>query len=51
MNFEKFFEVNDIDTSFKRAYFLHLLADYYFFGNHITHSDLIGKTLMDIVKI
>lgn len=51
VNFEKFFEENNIDTSFKRAYFLHLLADYYFFGKYITHNDLIGKSLMEVVKI
>ncbi len=51
VNFEKFFEKNDINTSFRRAYFLHLLADYYFFGKYITRHDLIGKTLIDVAKI
>ena len=30
VDFKKFFEVNDINTSFLRAYFLHLFCDYYF---------------------
>jgi hypothetical protein len=48
VNFEKFFENNDLDTSFKRAYFLHLICDYVFFGEYITHDSISGMTFDEI---
>lgn len=48
VNFEKFFANNDIDTSFKRAYFLHLICDYVFFGEYITHDNVRGMTFDEI---
>ena len=46
-----FFNLNDINTSFLRAYFLHLLCDYYFFGEYISNKKLEGLSFMDAVKI
>lgn len=41
---------NKLDTSFNRAYFLHLLADYLFFGKYVT-SDLIkGLKTEEVVR-
>lgn len=51
VNFSNFFASNEIDTSFRRAYFLHLLADYYFFGKYITYEEIQGLSLEEIVKI
>ena len=35
VDFKLFFEQNDLTSSFLRAYFLHLICDYYFFGEYI----------------
>lgn len=51
VDFKLFFENNDINTSFLRAYFLHLLCDYRFFGEYITNEKLVGLTFMEAVKI
>ena len=51
VSFKKFFEENDLNTSFIRAYFLHLLCDYYFFGDYVTNEKLEGISFMDVVKI
>ena len=44
INFAKFFDCNDLATSFLRAYFLHLICDYLFFGEYVTSEDLKGLT-------
>lgn len=44
VNFAKFFACNDLSTSFLRAYFLHLICDYLFFGEYVTSEDLKGLT-------
>lgn len=44
VNFNKFFSCNDLTSSFLRAYFLHLICDYLFFGEYVTHKDIVGKT-------
>ena len=51
VSFKKFFEQNDLNTSFRRAYFLHLLCDYCFFGEYITNEKIKDIPFMDIVKI
>ena len=51
VDFNKFFASNDINTSFLRAYFLHLLCDYYFFGDYIDDDRLKGLSFTDVVKI
>ena len=51
VDFNLFFQSNDIDTSFLRAYFLHLLCDYRFFGEYVTDERLVGLSFMDAVKI
>lgn len=48
VNFDKFFACNDLSTSFLRAYFLHLICDYKFFGEYVTHKDIVGKTFNEI---
>ena len=51
VDFNLFFQNNDIDTSFLRAYFLHLLCDYRFFGDYIKDDRLAGLSLREAVKI
>ena len=51
VNFDKFFVFNDLSTSFLRAYFLHLISDYLFFGEYITNKEINGKTLLEIRDI
>lgn len=51
VSFKSFFNQNDINTSFRKAYFLHLLCDYYFFGNYVTNEKLKDLSFMDAVKI
>ena len=51
VDFNLFFQSNDINTSFLRAYFLHLLCDYYFFGEYVTDERLSNLSFMDAVKI
>ena len=46
-----FFEFNDINTSFLRAYFLHLLCDYRFFGEYISNSKLDSLSFSEAVTI
>ena len=48
VNFDKFFSYNNLSTSFLRAYFLHLISDYLFFGEYITHEDIKGMSLVEI---
>ena len=48
INFQKFFNSNDLSTSFLRAYFLHLICDYKFFGEYITKDDIKGITIDEI---
>lgn len=51
VDFNLFFQNNDINTTFLRAYFLHLLCDYYFFGEYISDDRITNLSLMDAVKI
>ena len=46
---EKFLEQNKIDTSYKRGYFLHLIADYYFY-NELVEIDKVNKFSDQILK-
>ena len=48
VNFGKFFASNDLSTSFLRAYFLHLISDYLFFGEYITQEDIKGMSFVEI---
>ncbi len=51
VDFNMFFKDNDINTSFLRAYFLHLLCDYAFFGEYVSDERLTKLPFMDVVKI
>ena len=51
VNFNLFFSYNDINTSFAKAYFLHLLCDYYFFGDYIKDERLKDLSLRDAIKV
>ena len=51
VDFNLFFQFNDINTSFLRAYFLHLLCDYYFFGKYVSKEKLEKLSFMESVKI
>ena len=51
VDFSLFFQSNDINTSFLRAYFLHLLCDYRFFGDYITDERLFGLSFKEAAKI
>lgn len=51
VNFELFFSYNDINTSFAKAYFLHLLCDYYFFGEYIKDERLKDLSLKEAIKV
>ena len=51
VDFSLFFQSNDINTTFLRAYFLHLLCDYRFFGEYITDERLMGLSFREAVKI
>ena len=51
VNFSLFFQSNDINTSFLRAYFLHLLCDYRFYGDYVTDERLIGLSFNEVAKI
>ena len=50
VNLNSFFELNDINTSFLRAYFLHLLCDY-FFLDKCAKKDVNNMPFNDAVKI
>lgn len=53
-NIGKFLEENEIDSSFNRGYFLHLITDYLFYNKYLDHFtkdiyqdyDIINKRLM-----
>ena len=51
VDFKLFFEKNNLDTSFRRAYYLHLLCDYYFFGEYIKDEQLSHYTYEEAVKL
>ena len=51
VNFNLFFSYNDINTSFAKAYLLHLLCDYYFFGDYIKDERLKDLSLRDAIKV
>lgn len=46
-----FLKNNEINNSFMRAYFLHLLCDYYFFGDYIYDDKLSKYPLKDAVMM
>ena len=46
-----FLKNNEINNSFMRAYFLHLLCDYYFFGDYIYDDKLNKYPLKDAVMM
>ena len=48
VNFHSFFENNDLSTSFLRAYFLHLICDYLFFGEYITSDQIKGLSFIEV---
>ena len=48
VNFQKFLNDNNINTSFLRAYFLHLISDYLFFGEYITGKDIENLSFVEI---
>ena len=52
VGFKPFFEKNDINTSFLRGYFLHLICDFYFFeeyGKSDKIKDMSFKELVETV--
>ena len=49
VDFNRFFEKNDLSTTFLRAYFLHLVCDYYFFGEYITSEKLANRPAEEII--
>lgn len=51
VDFNLFFKNNDITTSFLKAYFLHLLCDYYFFLDYIKDERLINLSYIEALKI
>ncbi len=51
VDFSLFFQSNDINTSFLRAYFLHLICDYRFFGEYIEDKRLIDLSFDEAIKI
>ena len=51
VDFNLFLKQNELDTSFKRAYYIHLLADYYFFGEYIKDEQLSIYPLNEVIKI
>lgn len=51
VDFNLFFKSNNLNTSFLRAYFLHLLCDYYFFGEYISDKRLVNLSIMEASKI
>lgn len=58
-NLYEFLKENDIKSSFKRGYFLHLLTDYLFYNRYIDHTskdiyndyDILNKKLMDKYEV
>ena len=51
VNFELFFANNDINSSFLRAYFLHLLCDYYFYDENMNDGKLNGLSYEEAIKV
>jgi len=51
VDFKEFFKDNDINTSFLRAYFLHLLCDYYFFHDHSLNEELAKLSLEESIVL
>ncbi len=52
VDFHRFFEANpEINTPFLKAYFLHLLCDYYFFGEYITSEKLQNLSFQQIAQM
>ena len=51
VDFNMFFQSNDTKTSFLRAYFLHLICDYRFFGEYIKCEILSDLSFAEAVKI
>ncbi len=59
-NLHKFLESNDIQSSYKRGYFLHLLTDYLFYNKYINKFskeivyndyDILNKGLLEKYKV
>lgn len=50
VDLSKFLNENDLNSSFNKGYFLHLICDYEFFGKYITDETLKGKTTEEINK-
>ena len=48
VDFLDFFENNDIETSFRRGYFLHLLCDSIFFKEYVDYSKIDGLTAKQV---
>ncbi len=51
VDFNLFFQSNDINTSFLRGYFLHLFCDYHFFDDYLTDKRLLGLSFNEAAKI
>ena len=52
VDFHNFFRWNpNIDTPFLEAYFLHLLCDYYFFGEYITSDKIQNLPFEQVAKM
>ena len=51
VNLKLFFQYNDINTSFLRAYFLHLICDDCFLGDYIKDKRLEELSLQEAIKI
>lgn len=51
VGFKPFFDKNDINTSFLRAYFLHLICDYYFFEQYKDKEEIKKVSFKELVSI
>ena len=51
VDFKLFFQHNDINSSFLKGYFLHLLCDHYYFKDYVMSEDLKKLSLEEAIKI
>ena len=51
IDFKLFFKDNDINTSFLKAYFLHLLCDFYFFRDGIPSDKIKNLSLEESIRL
>ena len=51
VDFNLFFQSNNINTSFLRAYFLHLICDHCFLGGYIKNKRVEELPLNEAIKI